>query len=1234
MNRNPFHQRRLSSILAAALIFLCLSPGFSVLAEELPSEAAGTTLPDAAATDVPSEEIPEETSSESAAPAGEDPAAEPPSDPPESPAVLPSETEDTGQAPGESGSGMEEESAGFSLVPDQAWYAVAPEDILPTDVLAIAITSGDQVWTLCAEEESQTAPAALPALVENGLLLTAGTGQWQLSREPEGLILKCQNREAFLYPGSGGLRIGTEGVPYWELREGFLCHSSSGQYLQVNPGSLFWLADTAAPEGQALSFWRLPRSAPATASPASGTLSPDSTISLSCSDPDAAIWYALSADGSTFSGEVLYTQPISVPSAFEALYLRVYTAAPGIPQSPPITFHYTPSSPPEPDWNLPYSLYFGQLHAHTSLSDGLGSPADAYQAAAAAGMDFYAVTDHSDSFDNSLQGSLHLEGAGISTRWAAGKAAAAAATNGSFVGLFGFEMSWPQGKNLGHINTFATPGWQCWDQEGFDSLQAYYQALSRAPGAIGQFNHPGDFYGDFEDFSHYSAAYDSAMTLLEVGGEGAFRGYDAYTRALDRGWHVAPASSDACHDGNFAQGQARTVILANGLTEASLYEALGNRRVYATEDRDLELYFTLNGQPMGSILWAAENPTVTAYLSDPTDEVIGTLQVLTSGGTVAAERTVDTSQAVLTIPLTGCGPYYYLKVIQPDGDIAVTAPVWLDSFSDMGIQSFTAGPELALAGQPLSLTLQLFNQETAALNLQSLEFFQGDTLIQTLSAPGSLSPGAAASHTVTCIPSEAGQNQFRVRVTGSVLGQSRCFEETLTVSVHEPQQTAPVLIDGNHGGFGLDSLSRLTAIAGEADMTAEVFTGSLPAGGTLLVIPAPAEDWNPGFPGEVSAFLRQGGSVILMGGGYDAGPFNALLEELGCTMRCGSGFSALAGEMEYNPASPWSREIPEDAFYYPGAGWAILPGSGTWLIKEPQTGTILLACEETAWGGTVFAGSSAFLTDQALPPAQNAWDPVSANQSVLEAILGIHRAPFPLSTIAEARQGAEGTVFRIRGYVTAGTSNPYNTFPDMLCLQDNSGGIPITGFSTPGIQVGAPLELYGVRRTQEGNPVLEWMDHTLLDQDYYRYVPNTLYCSAAMDFSARGGQLLQVEGTVTSLVKTPDGKGISRLTLRDIRGDYATVVIGSQIFSGSMGTNTLSSQIRVGRTVRAMGILFLENGSSVLQVRNCEEVVYVPPLPDPTNPKVGDSLPRSLCAMVVSAALLSLHVCRRKGRRR
>ena len=114
-------------------------------------------------------------------------------------------------------------------------------------------------------------------------------------------------------------------------------------------------------------------------------------------------------------------------------------------------------------------------------------------------------------------------------------------------------------------------------------------------------------------------------------------------------------------------------------------------RVYATEDSDLSIYYTLDGYIMGSILEdGATGDTVhlSVDLSDPTDASIGKVQVITNGGLVLAEKNVSGNEETVTFDVKNDYSYYYIKVVEADSDIAVTAPVWVGSVEAAGIDSF------------------------------------------------------------------------------------------------------------------------------------------------------------------------------------------------------------------------------------------------------------------------------------------------------------------------------------------------------------------------------------------------------------------------------------------------------------------------------------------------------------------------------------------------------------------
>lgn len=873
-------------------------------------------------------------------------------------------------------------------------------------------------------------------------------------------------------------------------------------------------------------------------------------------------------------------------------------------------------SKPEPAFQAPYELYFGLLHAHTDISDGIGSVEEAFSYAAnVEGLDFFAVTDHSNSFDNADSGAIGTDGSALSTEWAAGKAAAAAVTSEDFVGIFGYEMTFQESKNLGHICTFNTPGWESRDQDRYDdqptALETYYKALTTVPGSVSQFCHPGTFYGEFENFAHYSAAYDEGLHLLEVSGEGETTAYDYYNKALDAGWHVAPSISQNNHNGLWGDANAsRTVVLAETLTEQNLYDAIQNYRVYATEDSDFSIYYELDGHPMGSILSRADDPSVTVSLFDPTDEAVGTVEVIVDGGIAAASRTVEGGFASVTIPVPAGYRYYYLKITQPDGDIAVTAPVWVEGFEDMGISGFTADTEVPVQDQAINLTLTLFNEEPVEFSLHSIQVFADGQLVHSAENPGTAKARGSFSYTVPYTYPDAGTAEFRAVVQGSVRGESRTYEQTLPLRFRSGVMVSGMLVDGSHGNAGLDSLGNLKVLAAEAQTDVTVFTGEIPRGGELLLITPPRETFEDTFLEDVVSFVEDGGSLILCGSAGDNTQLNRLLDAVGATLRLNSSSASeedVLFSAEVNRASSWCAGITEEQLYSQHGGCTVDPGSGTWLVTAEDA--VLLACEELSCGGTVFVAGGLFLSDEDMPEPKNYWDPPRISRTIAETLLDIHRTALATASISDIRGGTARELYQAAGYVTAGTSNKYTTFPDTLYLQDDTGGIAVIPFRDTGIQIGAPMEVIGVLREQDGNPVLELVDYRIPDKDYYRYVPRTMVHKTAMNYASHGGELLQVEGEVVSLQKTADGKGISRLVLKDVRGDLAAVEIEDCIRSSAYGTNTLAAKIREGRTVRAMGILHKnEKGETVLRVRNCDEVVYVPPEADPSNPKTGDPL--------------------------
>ena len=998
--------------------------------------------------------------------------------------------------------------------------------------------------------------------------------------------------------------------------------------------------------------------------PEGGTIRAGEEITLTCEDESADIYYAVSADGVNYQPDALYAGPICFEKDFGTAYLKTYSIAGGCEPGEVTRVIFTE------EFDLDWNLYFGQLHAHTDISNGAGSVEEAFQYASQVdGLDFFAVTDHSDSFDNADMGAIDADGADISADWAAGKQAAASVTNGDFVGLFGFEMTWPEDKQLGHISTFNTPGWQTRDQEAFTNVTAalenYYKALTSVPGSVSQFNHPDTVHGDFERFDHYSPQYDAAVSLLEVAGEDGVVDCEYYDLALDKGWHVAPTNNQNNHKGQWGDAsEARTVVLAKDLTEESLYAAMKDRRVYATQDSDLTVYYQLNGAVMGSILPKSKEAEITVFLSDPTDEAIGNVEVVTDGGAVLVSEYVETPSQVLELPASGGRSYYYLRITQPDGDVAVTAPVWMDGYDDIGIESFTSDTLTPARDEEIGLTVELYNDESVEFDLDALSLYADETLVSTVSDLGEVAGMSTLDYTFSHAHPELGVTEFRVEAVGSVNGEKRTYEKTLSLSFHVPEQVKRIAVDASHGNSGVDKLNRLKAIAAKVNIAVDILDGELPENSDLLLITAPAEAFDEEFVENVRSFAESGGTVILCGqsdmgdlsGLHTSGELNRLLEAMGVTVRLnddtawdeesgGNTPDAVSSDV-FNPGGDLTKSLKPEQTYTQRAGCTVNPGKGTWLVKGRDTthgvdadgdgqdtgeNAVLLACEELADGGNVYVSGGLFLADDAMKEPDNIWKRVSGNQGIAETVLGIE----PLVTIDEMRSGGDGEVFRIRGWAASGTSHPGNIFSKTIYLQDDTGGVALVPFTKNGIEVGTPLEAVGQKTIQDGNVMLKIIDCEVLTERLYNYTPETTANEEAMDYDTNGGRLMQVEGRVTDVTYSVGGKGVSRITLKDGNGDLAEILIEDDIVSGADGENDLASQVKRGRTVRAIGILHLDgDGTPVLRVRNCDEVVYVPPVPvslgSRRNPRTGDLIWIAVGVMVLSGIGLAVLLNKKK----
>ena len=477
-----------------------------------------------------------------------------------------------------------------------------------------------------------------------------------------------------------------------------------------------------------------------------------------------------------------------------------------------------------------FQRYFGQLHSHTQYSDGAGSldSALAYVKALPdnANVDFVAFTDHSNYFDSknnpNVEAALYdtslVKDSDPSHSWATYKntvAAFNAANAGKMVAIAGFEMTWSGGP--GHINTFNTPGIVSRNNTTLNNktkdagLQAYYKLLSQQEGtnSISQFNHPGTTFGNFIDFGYWDAVVDTRMYMVEVGnGEGQigaggyYPSYEQYIMALDKGWHVAPTNNQDNHKGKWGNANdARDVILTDDFTEDGIYAALRARRMYATEDKNLDLDYTVNGNMMGSIIDVPEKLNFEISFNDPdrTDS-IAKVELVVNSGKVAYtwDSAADLAKGSVSVELAPEYTYYFVRVTEGDGDLAVTAPVWVGESLKLGISKAECGTSTPVTNEELTITTTFFNSEAKPATIKSITYAIGGETIGTVTDPIALAASSTQDVEFKYTPTKARIMTVRITAVIEQDGKEYTFTKDVTLDVLDASKLVYIGIDASH----------------------------------------------------------------------------------------------------------------------------------------------------------------------------------------------------------------------------------------------------------------------------------------------------------------------------------------------------------------------------------------------------------------------------------------------------
>lgn len=324
----------------------------------------------------------------------------------------------------------------------------------------------------------------------------------------------------------------------------------------------------------------------------------------------------------------------------------------------------------------PFQVFFGNLHCHTGFSDGVRTPAYAYDYARyRAGLDFLGITEHSNLLDDAFDATL-------SRKWRDLKRFAEEKTEpGKFLALMGSETTWY--NQFGHMNIYGADFFLNPYEVKYNDTAEYYRTLKQFPRVINQWNHPwscGNRHLDM--FEPYDAELDKVMYTIEINSIEVpeEKSLMYYIHALDQGWHVSPVGSqDNHHEDWGTENDIRTGVVVRRLTKADFYDAIRRHRTYYSSARRLRVLFCANGHLMGATIPKTEKVIfdIAAQNLDA-DAELERVEIIGEGGSVLYTHFLMGYEAKLSLSVTEPGPYCFLKVRLKNGKFAATAPVWIE----------------------------------------------------------------------------------------------------------------------------------------------------------------------------------------------------------------------------------------------------------------------------------------------------------------------------------------------------------------------------------------------------------------------------------------------------------------------------------------------------------------------------------------------------------------------------
>lgn len=305
-----------------------------------------------------------------------------------------------------------------------------------------------------------------------------------------------------------------------------------------------------------------------------------------------------------------------------------------------------------------FTPIWGDLHSHTSISDGQGTPVQAFDHARnVALMQFLVITDHTGGI-NSDPGN-----------WAkCNNAADSRDAPGAFVAMCGFEVE----PGTGHANVLFTPSvFTASGKADFNTK------LNATDGSVAQINHPCTAVVDNQWGAYaYEVDVDDNVALMEFSGAGSLDcKLDYFSYLLKTGWHPAPSRNGDYHSTNWGDDADRTGLWVSSLSRDGLHQAMRQRRSFSSPANGSWLRLKADNCWMGSVVGGVSTASIVAEASDP-GTPFTSIELRDKNLAVLASTACGGTSCSLTTDIAVSPTSVVFAIADRSGAKLVSAPVW------------------------------------------------------------------------------------------------------------------------------------------------------------------------------------------------------------------------------------------------------------------------------------------------------------------------------------------------------------------------------------------------------------------------------------------------------------------------------------------------------------------------------------------------------------------------------